>query len=426
LCVLALGSASAYGLGFIGWDASIVTKTAAPIIDIAASASSLTAWHYVGDVAIQAGERASGSSLSETGFGVESSLDLPLNPASRTASFDVSLYGMSDLIIDWPVGTWGVIMNASFSLATDTLAKMWTTANVTAYGVSATGTFSLVEATGGFATGLSLGLSGTTLSGMGVFLAADFGIPVPDTLDVVRTLPVADCAFNFAEGSLRLEAFPFGCLHLDVETSFRCAGFNKAEIEFDFELFDGRLAIDGLLSFSTQTQSITLTPYLRLEQGCVWVNIGIDQMDWASTWDNRIDQLVIRGLGISNVEVGSAEVSMIVALGQSLYKVKAASDIDLHASGYYVALAPGVTATRYTLTDYDMVWTMEQGFQNSELTIDVYFGAATGSLLDLALVTADWSHQVSTGLEVSVGLALNPSGAPQTLVLGFNTSAILP
>lgn len=421
LLLLPLAGGAAYGAGFVDWSTSLLVQAADPMLDLAASSFLIQGGYYFGELTSIAGPGGFG----KTGLGVETSMRLPLRPTDR-GSVGIDVYQGADLVIDWPVGTWGVLANTSFSMNPTTLTQFSATANVTAYGLSATGTFSLVEAIGGYATGLSLELSGTTLAGMGVFLAADFGALATDSIYAMKPLPVADCSFNFTEGRLRLEAFPFGCLHLDVETSFMCTGFDKTEIDFDLELFDGKLALDGLLSISTQTKSITLTPHLRLEQGCIWVNIGFGQKDWQSTWNYRIEQLVIRGLGISNVEVGAAEISMILALGQGLYRAKTASDIDLHASGYYVALAPGGSSIRYTLTDYDMVWTMEQGFQNSELAFDVYFGTKDVSLFGLALITADWTHQITPEFDYRIAVQLDPTGVGHKIIFGFNVSLVLP
>ena len=407
--------------GYLYGDTSLLFQAIDPMLDLAASSLLIQGGYYFGEVTNVGGQGGFG----ETGLGIEASMKLPLRPTDR-GLVGIDVYQGADLVIDWPVGTWGVLTNTSFSMSPAALKRLSATANITAYGLSATGTFSLVEATGGYTTGLSLELSGTTLAGMGVFLAADFGVPVPDTPDVVKTLPVAGCSFDFTEASLRLEAFPFGCLHLDVETSFKCTGFDKTEIDFDLELFDGKLAVDGLLSFFTQTQSVMLTPSLRLEQGCIWVNIGFGEKDWESIWNNRIEQLVIRGLGISNLEVGSAEISMILALGEGLYKPKTASDIDLHASGYYVALAPGVSSILYTLTDYDLVCTMEQVFLNSELVIDAYFGTKNVSLFDFALITAEWTHQFTPEFNYRIAVQLDPGGVGHKLAFGFNVSLVLP
>ena len=413
LLLLASAGGAAQAKGFIDWDTWVVAQTVDPILDLASSGATIAAGYYIGDVADQMG-RVFGGAMGATGYGAQGFLSLPFDTLDGSLSF--SLYAMDEMIIDWPVGTWGATLDAAFAIQTPSLTRMSASVEALAYGLAATGVLSLSQVPGGYTTATTLGLSGTTITGLGVAATASFGSSHGEP----------GCSGDFQAASFTLSGFPFDCIHVDVATAFSCLGYEKTTIDFDVDWLDGILAVDGVLEFSPEQKTLTLLPSLNVEQGCIWVNVGFTPDEWGTSGDYTIDDLVIRGLGFSNVEIGTSKVSLIAAVGGTLYKSKRAGDLDLHASGYYVALAPGVSPSQYPLTDYTMVGTIAQGFLNSELIVDVYWGTPATTLFDLALITATWTYQAAPSLDVNLGFEIDPTGAAQTIVFGFSTSSLIP
>lgn len=101
-------------------------------------------------------------------------------------------------------------------------------------------------------------------------------------------------------------------------------------------------------------------------------------------------------------------------------------DIGLRATGCCIALAPSVNPGGYEQTDHDMIWTLETGFANADLAIDTYFEASSSELFDLALITAEYAHQLSAGFDMSLGFLIDPTGGPFRLVVRFDASTSLP
>ena len=417
---------------FFQWDSTFVGQSLAPLLDLAASSSSFRASTFTGDIsdlpnAALIAVFFPDMTLSAKGFGLQGSAWFPLTAGDPRGSISFSLYSKSDVIIDWPVGTWGVVANATFSAATKALAKLWATLNVTAYGTSTTATFALSPAIGGYAPGLTLELAGTTLGGMGVRLNGAFGTSTVFA-DLGVDPPPPSCGFGFRQASLSLSGFPLGCLYTDIETIFSCAGYEATTIDLDLELelWSGVLSLDGLLEFSLQTKSLTFIPRLQFTQGCVWVNIGLEPQIWDSTHDSIIETLHVRGAGISGETIGTTVFSAIASFVGGLYKTKGTLDVSRRAAGYYVALAPSANPAGYEQTGYELIVSLQQGFTNSELALDIYFGTVGPSLFDLALVTGEWTHQLASGVEICFGAQLDPIGGDHKVVFGVTVESFLP
>ena len=412
---------AALGAGFIDWEAELVASLSGPTFGIGDSSTVFSGGYYWGDVeGISQGGMSYGSvgTFGENGSGIEGTIRLPL-PATTKGTVDVTVYHKTDLVIDWPVGTWGILTSAMFSLETSELSRFSTTANVTAYGTSTTATFSLVPMGGAYATGLTLELSGTTLSGMGLSLTASFGGPpgLP---------PAQPCTFDFRGFAVGLEGFPWGCVHTDIDLTFGHGGFELAEIDVDIDLWDGLLTLDGSLEFAVDEKRLSLIQRIHVNQGCIWFNVAVEPAEVGPGSPNPIDSLVLRGLGISSCDVGTSDFSLIASIAGGLYKSRGTADIDLHAGGYYIALDPAANPAQYEQTDYSMVWTVEQGFLNATWAVDAYFGTNGGTLFNLALITAEWEQQLATGFEVRLAFQIDPAGLAHTLLFGLTASVLLP
>ncbi len=421
-----------FGKAFFELDSSFALQTDDPLLDLNKSSTSFLASYFAGDVATLSNQQLAtvfftDGTLTEKGFGIQGIANLSTTLADRRGSLDVSVYYKGDVVVEWPVGTWSVIPHVSFSTLTSSLSRLWTSCNISAYGVSFTGQFDLTAVGSDYATGLSLELSGTTLAGMGVAFKTTFGIPTEFDRETTGAAPVQtpSCKFDFSKASVSFSGLPFTCLYVDVETTLTCAGYKSTAIDFDLELWDGAVTLDGMLEFSVQRKSLTFIPSFSLSQNCIWVNIGIVPEVLGTSGGGAVEALIVRGVGMTNEEVDSAALSAIAALNGRLLKKREADDIWLRATGYYVALAPGTDPTRYEQTDYDAIVSIEKGFANSEFALDIYFGPG-GSCFDLALVTAEWTHQLASGVELQIGLRLDPVSGDHQLVFACTVQAFLP
>jgi len=414
LSLLLLGGA-AYGSGFADWENEFGASFSGSAFAIDGSSTIFHGGYYSEGL-------SSIASFGENGLGMEGTIYFPL-PNSTNGTVNFAAYDQGDLVMDWPVGTWGVLGNATFSMHTNALTQLSITANVTAYGTSTTAAFSLAASSGGYTPGLTLELTGTTLAGFGITATSSFSAPEGSS-----------CGFCFTGATIRLDAFPWGCVHPDVDFVFASAGFEKVSIDFDVSLWDDLITFDGTLEFSLQTKTLTLTPRLNLGGGeCFWVSVGIDPQAIGSEASSTIDRLVLSGGGLGDIELGSVTLDTISSFCGNLFRSAKSSDIDLHSSGYYVALAPDANPGAYVQTDYDTVITLQEetasfsdGFSSSRLTLDFYFGSSGTTLFGFALFTAEWQREVSEAFTYRIAAQLDPAGVKSRIEFGFTATTTLP
>ena len=400
---LALVGLSAWGSGAISWNTELVIPLSSPTLDFAGSWTVLSGSYILGE-----------------GYGIGGTITLPL-PDTAGGALSVNAQIERDLVINWPVGTWGVASNATFALDTPALSSFSATANVTAFGTSTTIDFNLYPFGGAYATGLTLMLSGATQSGWGASIASSFGDPGG-----------TPCNFDYTGTTIGFEAFPWCCLTTDITVTFSCAGYESTSIDLQMELLDGVLVLDGALQFALDEKSPFLIPYFTFGEQCIWVSIATEPHFLGLGATTLIDQLIVQGLGIESCEIGPVTFSTIWAF-DSLYRSKGATDIDLHANGYFVGLAPGTNPGAWTKTDYTTVFTLQSdaatflgGYSSSELILDFYFGTQDTTLFDFALFTAEWQHDISEAFAYSLAVQLDPTGEDYLIKLGFVASTLLP
>jgi len=418
LLLLAAISGAVCGKAFVSLESEIALLSADSLVDLDSTFLSFQAGYYSGDVALLSNRFLrtlflSDGSLTEKGFGVQTIIDCPMYATDQAESLSFSVYAKSDLVIDWPIGTWSVISNVAFSMLSSDLSRWWSTANVSAYGTSTTLTFVLVPTPMGTTTGLSIELSGPSLSGMGVAIGAHFGSLPPST----------SCDLNFREATVGFKGFLLGCLALDIETTIGGEGYESTVMGFNLDMITGQLTIEGEIEFSIEEKSLTLIPRLQLDSECIWVNVGFDPEVWEEVV--LIDALHVRGMGLSGVTIGSVQCSGIFSFIGGVYREIRANNLNLRAGNYYVAIDPEADASKYMLLPYDMIVSVEYSEGNSDLALDVYFGSPELDLFDLALITAEWTHQMSDQLEFYLGASLDPNGADTTFALGFEAAVFL-
>jgi hypothetical protein len=418
-------SVGAFAGGLLAWETELALQSVDPIVDLDASFATLRANYAWGDAATGASGAFGQSNVAtgENGAAVAGTIGFPVAPNDRCASIRLSGYLKDDYVVEWPVGTYGVSADVSFGIDPAAFRGFSAAANLTAYGLSTTLGFSLAPAGAGFATGLTLEVAGTLLSGMGIAATVRLGAPMGPGAP-----PADPCALDFSSLEVFFDGFPWCCVYVGFRTIFDYGGFDRAEIDFDLSALGGVLSLVGDLVFELQTKTLTLTPGFQFGvDDCIWLNVAVDPaVTWGSSGSGAISAIVIRGLGITGCNIGAAKFSAIASIAGGLYKSKGADDIGLRATGYYIALAPSANPGAYEQTDYDMIWTLETGFANADLAIDTYLGASSSKLFDLALITAEYAHQLSAGFDMSLGFLIDPTGGPFRLVVRFDASTSLP
>jgi|GEM_PF-1594395 len=424
LCIMAMvvwiGGAGALAAGSVGCIVELAPALSGPVFGFDGSsivAYGDYAWGEIGETGRPGG--AAGSRFGENGSSICGTVCLPI-PAMGEGTIDIGVYHKTDLVIDWPVGTWALLADASFSSRTSRMESFAATANVTAYGVSTTATFSLINQGAGPLSGLTFALAGTALSGMGVSLEASFGDPLGSSGS-------SSCEFDFRSLVLGLEGVPWGCFHTDADLMFGTHGFEWTEIDIDLELVDSLLTFDGTLWFEADQKRLDFIPRLNLNQRqCIWFNIEIEPQTIGVGKANLIDSLVVRGFGVTTCDVGLAEFSVVSTLEGGLYRLTRSTDLDLHATDYYIALDPAIHTGQYVQTGHRMVWTAAWGFANSEWIIDVYFDTGCAALFDLALLTAEWTQQMDSGFDIRLAMQIDSAGLSHRLEFGIAIESLLP
>ena len=418
------------GAGSMDWETELVTGFSGTACSFDGSFTSFRAGYGWGDVDGVPGSETSygsGNSFGENGSAIDVGIRFPL-PPTTSGTFETSVYHKSDLVIDWPVGTWGVVGNAVFSIQSGSMTRFSLTANVTAYGSSTTVAFSLVPVGTVYAAGLTLELAGTTFSGMGFSLAGTFGTSTGTQRQEPQVVPPEDpCALPFQKAVLGFEGFPWACIHTDVDVSLAASGFTAAKIDVDIDLWDGLIALDGSLDFTVAEKQLQLIQRIQIDQQQeIWVNVGIEPTNLGPGNSTLIDQFLVRGWGATDCDVGTADLTVIASFVGGLYKPKDSADIDLDAGGYSIALDPEAKSSQFVQTDYLMVCTLDGAVLNDVWALDANFGAGMGTLFDLALFTVLWEHPLSAEVGLRFGLQLDPRGASYKVLVGLDMGLVLP
>jgi hypothetical protein len=238
ILILGLGM-GAFSKTYGEWGTTIVISPEAGSLSFAGSQSTLQASYFTGKVAEMSNRQLSAvlitdRVLGETGFGIQGFFDLPLLSTSR-GIFHVSTYWKDDIVIDWPIGTWTLLSDTSFSATTASLQYGWMECIIAAYGTKISGAFLLIPTQTGYTLGTELALQGTTIAGMALEAVTTFGVGA-NLSETTKASSTDDTCLCYTGTDISLSGLALGCVHYENLTRFSEGGFEFTRFEFDSDL----------------------------------------------------------------------------------------------------------------------------------------------------------------------------------------------
>jgi hypothetical protein len=432
ILILGLGM-GAFSKAFGEWDTTIVISPEAGSLSLAGSRSTLKASYFAGEVA-DISNRALSSlfitdkGLADTGMGVQAFFNLPLVAGKSPSTFRISTYLKDDIVIDWPIGTWTLLSDTSFSVTTASLQYGWMECIIAAYGTKISGAFLLIPTQTGHTLGAELALQGTTIAGMALEAVTTLGVGA-NMSEATKAPPTADTCFCYTGTDISLSGLALGCVHYEDLTRFSEGGFEFTRFEFEIDLpEDWPLSLYATLEFTTQTKSLVLVPSLRvLDLGCMYLYVGID-VAALTLGETTIGAIKLAGLRLADIDIGPATVSGVVAFDGVLWKGGREDDISLRAANYLVCIAADCNPADYreVPTKYDMGVSLETSEGNLDAAVDAYFRpTGGGSLFGLALFTGEVRYMLTSEIEFGIGLAINPLTGWERLTMDLTISLYL-
>ncbi len=430
ILILGLGM-GAFSKAFGEWDTTIVISPVAGSLSFAGSRSTLKASYFTGEVADMSNRSLSAlfitdKGLTDTGMGVQAFFELPLVAGKPPSTFRISTYLKDDIVIDWPIGTWTLLSDTSFSVTTASLQYGWMECIIAAYGTKISGALLLIPTQTGYTLGAELALQGTTIAGMALEAVTTFGVGA-NLSEATKAPPIDDTCFCYTGTDIFLGGLALGCVHYENLTRFSEGGFEFTRFEFEIDPLDDwvlPVSFDVTLEFTTQTKSLVLVvPTLYVGGDCLSIYIGLDLPGLGTSGGVAFGGLNLAGLRLSDASIGSVAVSGIIAADGILYKRGKEDDIALHATDYFIGYD---SSSSQSSTKYDMVVTLETSKGNLDAAVDAYFRpTGGGSLFGLALFTGELIYKLSSEIEFGIGLAINPVTGWERLMLDFTLSLYL-
>ncbi len=432
ILILGLGM-GAFGKAFGEWDTTVVMSPEVGSLSLAGSRSTLKASYFAGEVADVSNRTLSAlfitdKGLTDTGMGVQAFFGLPLVAGKSPSTFRISTYFKDDIVIDWPIGTWALLSDASFSVTTASLQYGWMECIIAAYGTKISGAFLLMPTQTGHTLGAELALQGTTIAGMALEAVTTFGVG-GDLSEATKASPTDDTCFCYTGTDISLSGLALGCVHYENLTRFSEGGFEFTRFEFDIDLpEDWLLSLYATLEFTMQTKSLVLVPSLRvLDLGCMYLYVGIDIAE-LTLGETTIGAIKLAGLRLADIDIGPATVSGVVAFDGVLWKGGREDDISLRAANYLICIAADCNPADFkeVPTKYDMVVSLETSEGNLDAAVDAYFRpTGGGSLFGLALFTGEVRYMLTSEIEFGIGLAVNPVTGWERLTMDLTISLYL-
>lgn len=354
------------------------------------------------------------TTLVDTGLALRGSYDFPLFEGDDPELI-LDGYYASEFGPDYPIGTAGG--STRLSLEEDDL-NYWATKGIVNYGgFSYRGTFVLEEnarGDGEYGTGYELSVSGTKISGLEVTLTSRVGmVSSPGELIAgsagsgydVFDMTTGEKYDGYTGSEVEVEGLSVGDLNFDTTSTFDFKdGLKSVVFTFEADDFSPLVDVDGSITFTPDSKSVTLLPRIDLGWSCIDLYTALDPGTLTKE-ENSITGVRVYGFGVDELILGNVTVSGKIGLdSSSLYLRKSAQDYESRASDYTFSPSPQEKAY-YDEKPYDGVISLERDVGNFFIAADGYWGEGT-SHSGLELVTGEMEYKFSDQFEVSGGVNL--------------------
>ncbi len=415
---LAMGVVAVGGLGAGRAFGSLTTRvTITPLM--VATESGFQASYFTGLVAELPSSTLSSipglaeNTLVATGSGFQVVL-----PSPGGASF-VQFFGYlkTDIVMDWPVGVAGGVSEAAFSWDLQR-HYLWAHAWVHYGGVALRLKAALARSGGNVGSGLELGFDGTTLGGLALSLASQFGLTT-DRTALLRAVTLGQVSGDMVEyrgTTLTAGVFPLCCLSLGATVRLTKAGFESARVSTSYVFSFAEVAVtaSAVVVFRVDEKTLTITPRLILPGTGAEIYL-VHSLLLAGPSSLEFVGIQLHGVGLSRVQLGEVTLSGLCSLAGNLYRRSGQDDIFLRAASYSAQGGGGQVAL-----PYDCVVSLEYSALYTGIACDFYFTPAGGHLFGLAFTTFQVELTLFGDFRIVAGVAFSTATGWQRLVAEVN------
>lgn len=351
-----------------------------------------------------------------TGYGYQVVL-----PSPGGASF-VQLFGYhkQDIVLDWPVGVVGAVSELAFSWDAQR-HYLWGYFWMHYAGVALKLKVAIARSDASVGSGLEVGFAGTTLWGLALSIASQFGLTT-DRTALARAVSLGQVSgemFDYRGTSLTAGVFPLCCLSLSATVRLTKTRFDSARITttYAFSLAGLEVTAGATVVLTTADKALTIVPRLTLPESGSEIYLSFSLLPGAlSPSSPALTGIAVHGIGLSRIQLGEVAVSGVYSLSGAVYRRGGQDDINLRASHY--AFQPGAGLIGLP---YDLIVSLEHSTLQTSVAGDFYFSAAGGGyLFGLALVTFEAGVTLFGDFRIGMGVSFATNTGWQRLVLELN------
>lgn len=318
--------------------------------------------------------------LVSTGSGFQVVLPSP----TGTSFVQLLAYHKQDIVLDWPVGVWGVVSELAFSWDTRR-HYLWSHAWVHYAGVQFRLVMAVARADAATGSGMEVGIEGTTLAGMAFRMTSQFGLATGRTA-LARAVSLGNVGGEMSDyraTTLTASVVPFCCLGLSTTARLTKSGFESLQITTSYAFTFATTAVSASVTFefTTETRELTVVPRLQLPGSGTEIYLSYSLVparlspSSPSLTGVRLDEI-----GLSRVQLG-----------------------ELSVSGRYSFTGNLCRGALPMPTRCDLLFSFGRSTLDTSLTCDLYFASEGAYLLGLALFTFQAEATWFGDLRVRVG-----------------------
>lgn len=382
---LAVGLVAVTGSGEGKAFGSLTTRVTMTPLTVAAE-SGFQASYFAGLVAELPSSTLSsipglaGNTLVSTGSGLQVVLPSP----AGTSFVQFFAYHKEDIVLDWPVGVWGLVSELAFSWDTRR-HYVWSHAWVHYAGVELWLRMTVARSDAAAGSGMELGFSGTTLRGLALSIVSQYGLATDRTalLRAVSLGQVSGEMLEYRATTLTAGVFPLCCLSLAAAVELTKAGFGSARIStaYTFTLAKAWITASASLVFRSAEKTLKVTPRLTLPGTGTEIYFSYSLIPARlSSSSPSLTGIQLDEVGLSRVQIGEITVSGRYSLSGSVYR--------------------GPLTVPYP---FDLLLSFGRSTWETDLWFDMYFASDGAYLFGLGLITFQAGMTLFGDFRIGIG-----------------------